>query len=213
VFAQAGQQHLVLGGIMADRRDIKFEIIEHRGELQKTSAHHNLVKANRWRITALIAAMAIAATVGFAFSPDDGLKTAATSTKSYTAVANPALSADINDLKGQFVGLISGSIESKLKTLEDNIRVGAVTNSLGTIQDLKNDVKVLRAYSNPGAPENASVSNAQLMQEVSHLRNLIYLTLTSCGLMIAAMAGVWIKNRKRLPFKEQEVITRYLGKH
>jgi|GEM_PF-4308838 len=73
---------------------------------------------------------------------------------------------------------------------------------------------VLRAYSQPSTPENSTVvSNAQLMKEMSHLRNLIYLTLSSCGLMIAAIAGTWIKNRKQLPFKKPEVITRYLGKH
>ncbi|SJM95877.1 hypothetical protein [Crenothrix polyspora] len=199
---------------MADRRDIKFEIVDHRRALQKISPHHDLVKPKRWRVTALLAAMAVVIALGFAVSPDDNMETTVRMTKHVATPANPVLSSEINNLKGQFVGLISGSIENKLKTLEDNIRVGAVSNSLGTIQDLKNDVKVLRAYSQPSTPENSTVvSNAQLMKEMSHLRNLIYLTLSSCGLMIAAIAGTWIKNRKQLPFKKPEVITRYLGKH
>jgi hypothetical protein len=198
---------------MADRRDVKFEIVDHRKQLQKVFPHHDLVKASRWRVSGLVIAMAVIVVMGFALASDDSLKTAANPAKVYAATTNPVLSSEVNDLKGQFVGLISGSIESKLRTLEDNIRTGAVTNSLGTIQELKNDVKVLRAYSNPSTPENTPISNAQLLKEVSHLRNLIYLTLTSCGLMIAAIAGVWIKNRKRLPFKEPKIITRYLGKH
>jgi hypothetical protein len=198
---------------MADRRDVKFEVIDHRRQLQKVFLHHDLVKASRWRVGGLVLAMAVIAVAGFALSPGDSLEATAGPAKVYATATNPALSSEISDLKGQFVGLISGSIESKLRTLEDNIRAGAVTNSLGTIQELKDDVKVLRAYSNPSTPENTPISNAQLLKEVSHLRNLIYLTLTSCGLMIAAIAGVWIKNRKRLPFKEPEIITRYLGKH
>ena len=40
------------------------------------------------------------------------------------------------------------------------------------------------------------------MQEMSQLKRLIYVTLASCGLMLAAVAGIWIKNRNRLPYKE-----------
>ncbi len=197
---------------MSDRRNVKFEIIEHRGSLQKTSPYYDVVKANRWRITAMVSAMAVAVMVGIAFAPNEDIKTATPLTKHYVDGNNPALSPEINTLKGQFVGLVSGSIESKLRTLEENIRTGSVANSLGTIEDLKNDVKVLRAYSDPISKENVNVSNAQLMQEISHLRGLIYLTLTSCGLMIAAIAGVWIRNRKKLPFKDKPIITYYLGK-
>jgi hypothetical protein len=48
------------------------------------------------------------------------------------------------------------------------------------------------------------------MQEMSELKRLIYVTLASCGLMLAAVAGIWFKNRYRLPYKE--AIIRYLGK-
>jgi hypothetical protein len=48
------------------------------------------------------------------------------------------------------------------------------------------------------------------MEEMSELKKLVYLSLASCGLMLAAVAGVWIKNRHRLPYKE--IITRYLHK-
>ncbi len=123
---------------------------------------------------------------------------------------NPVISSEVNALKGQLVGLVSGSIESKLNALEESIRVGTVSSSIGTIEDLKNDLKVLRAYSEPAKKGKTVISNEQLMQEMSQLKRLIYLTLASCGLMLAAVAGIWIKNRNRLPYKETK--TSYLGK-
>jgi hypothetical protein len=200
---------------MTDRRNVKFEIVEHRGVPQKIPHYYDLVKAKRWRLGALVSTMALVVILGFVFSSDNDTHrpTQITAFDSYTNGTNPVISPEVTALKGQFVGLISGSIESKLRTLEDNIRTGAISNSLGTIQDLKNDVKVLRAYSSPNTAEPSTVSNAQLIKEVSHLRNLIYLTLTSCGLMIAAVASIWIKNRKKLIQKNKADVTHYLGKN
>lgn len=134
----------------------------------------------------------------------------ATATETYAAEMNPVMSAEVNALKGQLVGLVSGSIESKLNALEESIRVGSVASSIGTIEDLKNDLKVLRSYSESAKKGKAVVSNEQLMQEMSQLKRLIYLTIASCGLMLAAVAGIWIKNRNRLPYKETK--TSYLSK-
>ena len=113
-------------------------------------------------------------------------------------------------LKGQLIGLISGSIESKLRTLEVNVRSGSVSASdLGVIQDLKNDLQVLKTYSATGAgrliadpyvqPKGGQreMSN-QLLNEVSNLKQLIYLSLASCGLMFSAICGVWIRQSMRL---------------
>jgi hypothetical protein len=90
------------------------------------------------------------------------------------------------------------------------VRLGSVSQSLGTIDDLKNDIKVLRSYSAPKEPESPAISNEQILKEMSHLKNLIYLTIASCGLMLAAVAGIWIRNRKRLPYSESK--TAYLGR-
>lgn len=199
---------------MTDKHDIKSEIIEIKGALQKVYPHHDLIKAkaNKLLMAILLGLMTLFLVVGIAITPDNKLKPKSVAPTAYTTDMNPVLSTEINSLKGQFVGLISGSIESKLKTLENNIRQGAVANSLGTIEDLKNDVRVLRAYSNPATASNVSVSNEQLIQEVSHLKTLIYLTLSSCGLMLAAVAGIWFKNQRKLPHKKKTV-TYYLGKH
>jgi hypothetical protein len=126
------------------------------------------------------------------------------------AEINPVLSAEVNTLKGQFVGLVSGSIESKLRSLEGSIRLGAAANSLATLQDLKNEVQVLRSYSESAKNEAVTTDSKQLIQEMSHLKHLVYLTLASCGLMLAAVCGIWLKNRYRLPYKE--TIMRHLGK-
>jgi len=190
---------------MSDMHEKKSEIVV----LQRIPSHQGLIKVNRWLMAMVFFLMTVIVIAGLFLFP-------ATDVTSYkksevtVAEMNPVLSAEVNTLKGQFVGLVSGSIESKLRSLEESIRRGAVSNSLGTIEDLKNDVKVLRSYSEPAKKENVALSNEQLMQEMSELKRLIYVTLASCGLMLAAVAGIWFKNRYRLPYKE--AIMRYLGK-
>ncbi|MGZ4968339.1 MAG: hypothetical protein ACXV8O_10235 [Methylobacter sp.] len=182
--------------------------------LQKIPSHHALMKVNRLLLTLVCSLMVVVLIGGFFLFPSDSFLTRyknATATEAYASEMNPVLSAEVNALKGQLVGLVSGSIESKLNALEESIRVGSVSSSIGTIEDLKNDLKVLRSYSaESGERGKPAVSNEQLMREMSQLKRLIYLTIASCGLMLAAVAGIWIKNRNRLPYKE--IKTGYLGK-
>lgn len=181
--------------------------------LQDMPSHHALMKVNRLLLTIVCALMAVVLIAGFLLFPSDGFIGSykkATATEIYAVEMNPALSSEVNALKGQLVGLVSGSIESKLNALEESIRVGSLSSSIGTIEDLKNDLKVLRSYSESARKGQAAVSNEQLMQEMSQLKRLIYLTIASCGLMLAAVAGVWIKNRKRLPYQETKIS--YLAK-
>jgi cell division protein FtsB len=181
--------------------------------LQRMPSHHALMKVNRLLLTIVCALMIVILIAGFLLFPSDGFLTRyrnATATEAYAAEMNPVLSAEVNALKGQLVGLVSGSIESKLNALEESIRVGSVSSSIGAIEDLKSDLKVLRSYSEPVKKGKATISNEQLMQEMSQLKRLIYVTLASCGLMLAAVAGIWIKNRNRLPYKETR--TSYLEK-
>jgi len=180
--------------------------------LQRIPSNQQLAKANRWLLAGIISAMTVIFIAGFLLLPNDDFLA---NYKKVTAAEvnadiNQGLSVEVNTLKGQLVGLVSGSIESKLRTLEESIRSGAMTNSLGTIEDLKNDVKVLRSYSEPVRKEQAVVANEQLIQEMTHLKHLIYMSFASCGLMLAALAGIWIKNLNRLPYKD--VIIRYLSK-
>lgn len=181
--------------------------------LQRIPSHHELIKVNRLLLTIVCSLMVVILIAGFLLFPTDSFISSyrkATATETYAAEMNPVLSSEVNALKGQLVGLVSGSIESKLNALEESIRIGSVSSSIGTIEDLKNDLKVLRSYSEPAKKAKADISNEQLMQEMSQLKRLIYVTLASCGLMLAAVAGIWIKNRNRLPYKE--IKTSYLGK-
>ncbi|MCK5121483.1 MAG: hypothetical protein KAQ91_05840 [Methylococcales bacterium] len=170
--------------------------------LQNIPHHHGLIKANRFLLLVASTLMVIVFVLGFFLLPagnmlDDFTVKHEVVPASY-AVQNPVISAEINALKGQLVGLVSGSIESKLRTLEESIRMGKVNSSLGTIQDLKNDVKVLQSYSVPEKTSAQGQMSQAVIKEISQLKNLIYLTLTSCGLMIAAIGGIWVRNRYRL---------------
>jgi hypothetical protein len=189
---------------MSELHETKSEVVV----LQRIPSHQGLMKVNRWLMAMVFFLMTVIVIAGFFLFPTNDV----TRFKKYEATMaeiNPVLSAEVNTLKGQFVGLVSGSIESKLRSLEESIRSGTVSNSLGTIEDLKNDVKVLRSYSEPAKREKVAVPNEQLIKEMSELKRLIYLTLASCGLMLAALVGVWLKNRFRLPYKD--AIKRYLG--
>ena len=190
---------------MSELHETKSEIVV----LQRIPSHQGLMKVNRWLMAMVFFLMTVIVIAGFFLVPANDL-TRYKKPEVTVVEMNPVLSAEVNTLKGQFVGLVSGSIESKLRSLEESVRLGTVSSALGTIEDLKNDVKVLRSYSEPAKKEKVALSNEQLMQEMSELKRLIYVTLASCGLMLAAITGIWFKNRYRLPYKE--AIIRYLGK-
>ncbi len=175
-------------------RHNKEELIGAKGRhglifLQNNPQDHGLVKANRFLLLFASSLMVIVFIMGFFLMPDD----ARDAFKTNNAIQNPVLSAEINELKGRLVGLISGSIDGKLRALEDNIRSGSVADSLVTIQDLRSDLKVLQIYSKSNKREVKNLINEEVIKEVSQLKSLIYLTLTSCGLMIAAIGGLWIR--------------------
>jgi hypothetical protein len=180
--------------------------------LQEIPSHQYLVKANRWLLFTVFFLMSVIVVGGFFLFPHEDVtafqKAAITSNATQT---NPVLSAEVNALKGQFVGLVSGSIESKLRTLEESVRLGTAPDSLLTIEELRNDIQALRAYSNAsGNDKAAGVANDQIVQEMSQLKGLVYLSLASCGVMILAVAGIWIRSRRQLPYKEK--VIRHLGK-
>ena len=167
--------------------------------LQAIQPHHALVKANRYLLGLVLGLMAIVFVLGFVLLPRQNLldELGKKQASSVYATQNPALAAEISTLKGQMFGLVSGSIESKLRSLEDNIRRGSVAESLDTIEDLKTEVKILGAYSQP-VPATAEKNEVdqKVIKELSELKGLIYLTFVSCGLMIAAFAGVWLRQRR-----------------
>ncbi len=181
--------------------------------LQTVNQHHALIKVNRFLVVLVFALMAAVFVLGLVLLPRQNRFEAmqANQTVAAYAMQNPAISAEINALKGQMFGLVSGSIESKLRSLEDNIKRGSVADSLNTIQDLKSDVKVLSSYTGGVEIKNQEVvANQQIVQELTDLKDLVYLTFISCGLMIAALAGVWFRHRYRLT--HHQTPRAYLGR-
>jgi hypothetical protein len=182
--------------------------------LHAVQKHHALVKANRFLATLVFVLMAVVFVMGLILMPEQNrlndLK-ANQSTAAANALQNPAISAEINALKGQMFGLVSGSIESKLRSLEENIKRGSMADSLNIIQDLKSDVKVLSAYNTgPQLKLQEDAANQHLIKELTDLKDLVYLTFISCGLMIAAVAGIWLRHRYRLTHQNNNTI--YLGR-
>lgn len=163
--------------------------------LQDSVSQQSLAKVNRYLLYMVMSLMTLVFLLGFMLWPsEDPLDTFKTS--NHLQQTNPVISAEINTLKGQVVGLVGGSIESKLRVLEDSLKSGSVNNALGTIQDLKRDVKMLQSYSEPAmVKEPVAVANEVLLVELSHLKNLLYLTLASASLMFAAIAGVWVRKQ------------------
>ena len=178
--------------------------------LMAVQRHHALVKVNRALILLVFFLMVIVIGMGFVFLPQHSinqLKANNSVVQAEQALQNPAISAEIHTLKGQMFSLVSGSIESKLRSLEENIRRGSLTDSLNTIQDLKSDVKVLNAYNSAPTKAGAeTIDNQQLIKELTELKDLVYLTFISCGLMIAAVAGVWLRYRYRLTHQKNQTI-------
>ncbi|WAR45783.1 hypothetical protein [Methylomonas rapida] len=178
--------------------------------LQAVQRHHALVKANRFLLGLVFVLMVAVLAMGLVLMPSQTnwpRSQASQVAMASNALQNPAISAEINTLKSQLFGLVSGSIESKLRSLEENIKRGSVADSLNTIQDLKSDVKVLSAYTHaPQIKAPDAVVNQQLIKEMTDLKDLVYLTFISCGLMIAAVAGVWLRNRYRLTHQNNHTI-------
>lgn len=192
---------------MSEMRDINSGDERERSPVifERIPPHQSLVKVNRLLLYTVICLMVVVFLMGFFLMPSQSAlsyhKRVQLEEVYKANKMNPVLSAEIDTLKAQLIGLVSGSIESKLRTLEQSVKLGTVSYSLGTIEDLKNDVKVLRSYSDSVREDKARLTNEQLFTEMSQLKDLIYFTLASCGLMVAAVAGIWIKNRNWLPYK------------
>lgn len=188
-----------------------------RNVLVEDYAYGGLVKVNRILFCLIFLLLAIIFTVGFSLLTPNKLLTQFTSNQLIAKKAemgtNPAFSNDLNDLKSQIVGLISGSIESKLQVLELSIKSGSVNHvDLTTLGDLHNDISILRRFSKiKQAPLFTSEQDAltqlyaveQLMHEITQLKMLIYITIISCGLMLVAVAGAWLQQRYLLSYEKQ----------
>ncbi len=176
-------------------------------------SYQQLMVVNRWLLRTVIFLMFVIVLAGVFWLPSSdflGDYKTITADDINIAQTNNNGSTDVDVLKGQVVGLISGSIENKLNSLEQSLRTGTLTNSLGELEAIKTDVKMLRTYSVP-TQANKTNSNEQIMREMSQLKRLIYLTIASCALLFAAVTGIWLRHLKKLPSKQS--IVHYLHRH
>ncbi len=175
--------------------------------LQQQLQQQKLLQMNHVLIYTTFALMFLVIAMGFFLMPDRHENLSSTQQPPQVLaqyeLKNPVLSEEIKHLKGQLVSVVSGSIEGKLESLEESIKLGSVLGSLETVRSLRKDVKALRNYTDPNKEKHQKTAevNKVLIQEVSQLRNLIYFTLGSCSLMFAGFAAIWLKNRKRLHYQ------------
>ena len=82
-------------------------------------------KMNRLVLAIIISLMATVVFMGMLLMPENEIVPKTTqvhkSTELYNVQMNPVISAEVDALKSQLVGLVSGSIESKLNTLEEGL--------------------------------------------------------------------------------------------
>jgi hypothetical protein len=184
--------------------------------LHRQLQRQQFVRTNRILLFVMLALMAVILTLSsFLLSSSSDLvaelKQKQQMEITQDALKNPVTSTEVDALKSQLIGIVSGSIESKLKSLEKNIERGRPLTALETVKSLKNDVKVLRNYAKPPVvvvekkPE-MTTGNAILLSEIAQLKKLTYMTLGSCGLMFAALAGIWVKGRRQLIAKVPEYL-------
>ncbi|BCG64952.1 MAG: hypothetical protein methR_P2745 [Methyloprofundus sp.] len=173
----------------------------------------SVLKMNRLVLTVIVSLMTAVIVMGMFLMPDSKITNKLAQVQPpvelYDVQMNPVLSAEVDALKSQLVGLVSGSIEGKLKVLEDSLRTGTIADTgLDTIYALREDLVVLKTYSETGAGRMIAqkylpapvvkLDAAALATEVSQLRSMINFLITSCGLMFAAIAGVWVRKQYAL---------------
>ncbi len=173
-----------------------------------------VLRMNRLVLGVITGLMTIIVVMGFFLIPPQesfSFVRAQKTVELYDRQMNPVLSAEVDALKSQLVGLVSGSIESKLKILEESLRVGSIgLTGMDTIHSLQNDLQVLKTYSDTGAgrliatktPE-VSANRIDLVAEVNRLNGLVSFLITSCGLMFAAIAGVWVRRQYILAYSSE----------
>lgn len=210
---------------MSNMRDINPKIHKPGGQQSVVLLAGSLLTVNRIVFCFFACLMALVVILGFLLFPANSLlndlEARQRAAEADRIAQSPALSMEVSALKGQLVGFVSGAIESKLHNLEENIRSDNVSAvDLGTIQEIKNDLKFLRGYSDSSAAEQSPqkssaatrtvmLSNDQLLNEFLQLKYLIYISIASCSLMIAVTGGVWLHNRYSI--EHQKV--RLLGKN
>ena len=131
-------------------------------------------------------------------------------------VKDPVLYREVDLLRRQSNALLTGSIETKLRLIEKNLRSGTVRAAdLEMLQSLKEEFKLLK---NPsvldssgepaGRPPSIAqttgrgsahlINNEQMLAEMAYMKNLLYVSIASCGLLFVSVGGLWLHSSSRL---------------
>ncbi|MGH8500055.1 MAG: hypothetical protein ACRERV_14805 [Methylococcales bacterium] len=126
-----------------------------------------------------------------------------------------SLAGDVEFIKGEMDLLITGAMESKIQQLEASLTSGIVSRrDLATLQELKESLNILKAYSVRNAAmaagllgvadrtggsmqTQASLYSDKLLREVSNIRNLLYIGIISWGGVILIIGGAWLRGYYR----------------
>ena len=166
-----------------------------------------------WLFGLLIACIIL--TIGYQIKIElDGLET-----RLLQPAGNPrldAISQQMSGLRGRLHGLMADSVEMRLKSLERNLATGHINgDDLQVFQSLQRDLQSLETFA--GSPDGAMIGvgqadhpryqalaaavpglagNAELLQEISRLRTLLYLCLT--GLVVGGVVASrsWIASHQ-----------------
>lgn len=150
------------------------------------------------------------------FSEDRGDRQSARLSAIQPMLDSTALQKDVELLKGQMNILITGAMETKIRRLEQGLKSGVISRTdLATVQELKEDLKVLKAYSVQNASmtfgsadgsekregpmhAEAALYSDELLHEISRIRALFYISIASWGFAIVLFAGNWFTSYHRL---------------
>ncbi len=114
---------------------------------------------------------------------------------------------EVEALQHKISGLITASIESKLQVIENRIQSGKISlDDIKTIEELKNDLSVLEAYTvrpalikrtekpaSAARPRKAVHPQDGLLEEVAQLKSLFYFAVACFGVIVTVIGGYWLQ--------------------
>lgn len=131
-------------------------------------------------------------------------------------VKDPVLYRQVDLLRRQSNALLTGSIETKLRLIERSLRSGTVRAAdLEMLQSLKEELKFLKnsslldsskelAARPPSTAQQTGrgsaylINNEQMLAEMAYMKNLLYVSIASCGLLFVGVGGLWLHSSARL---------------
>lgn len=190
--------------------DRQQQIVERLFLLERQNQSRQKILA--WALILLILLVVYYLTIA-AFGSVNGLFSASNESTDWSK--SPEVYQKVEMLKGKMDTLVTGSMENKISRLEKSLSGGVIRKSdLETIQELKTDLQILKTYS-----EHTSISSMamtagsgkyifgtgstisypdELLQEISNMKNLFYLSIVSCGFLVVVVSGAWLYSSARL---------------